>query len=209
MSAIDHLASVLGAHSDVPNQELAKKLAAKADGASIRELAENLANKSAAIRSDCVKTLYEIGYLRPDLIADHVDAFLDLLRSKDNRLVWGGMIALSTVADLKAKQIRKRLGDVLDAMQKGSVITVDNAVSVLAKVAGADKACAKTVDPLLIEHLRTCRPKEVGQHAERSLPAITKANKEKYAQVLSARLDSLVASQKKRVEKVLRQIQSL
>jgi hypothetical protein len=37
--------------------------------------------------------LNEIGYLDPEWIAGHAQEFIELLNSKNNRLVWGGMIA--------------------------------------------------------------------------------------------------------------------
>ena len=42
MSVIDKLAYSLGRRDEVPNQELARDLAAKRDKAGIREIAENL-----------------------------------------------------------------------------------------------------------------------------------------------------------------------
>ena len=58
--------------------------------------------KTAKIASDCIKTLYEVGYLKPELIAPYVGDFLKLIKSRENRLVWGGMLALSTIAALKS-----------------------------------------------------------------------------------------------------------
>ncbi len=57
-----------------------------------------------------MKVLYEIGYLTPELIADYADDFLKLLRSKNNRMVWGGMIALATIAETKPREIWKNKG---------------------------------------------------------------------------------------------------
>jgi hypothetical protein len=68
MPVVDKLATSLGQRGDVPNQELARKLAAKNDSNAISELAENLWNKNSNIASDCIKTFYEIGYLKPELI---------------------------------------------------------------------------------------------------------------------------------------------
>jgi len=49
------------------------------------------------------------------------------------------MAALAAVADLKSDVIFSYLAVVLAAYEKGSVITVDNAVSVFAKTARADE----------------------------------------------------------------------
>ena len=88
MSVLDQIAFCQNRRDEVPNQELARKLASSEDLAGIREMAENLYNKNQNIRSDCLKVLYEIGYLKPELIAGYVDDFLNLLKDKNNRMVW-------------------------------------------------------------------------------------------------------------------------
>ena len=95
--------SSLGRRDEVPNQELARDLATKKDKAGIREIAENLWNKDKNIQADCIKVLYEIGYLEPKLIADYAEDFVKLLKSKNNRLVWGGMTALAEVAKVESR----------------------------------------------------------------------------------------------------------
>jgi len=69
MSVIDRLASSLGRRDSVPNQELAQELSKTKNADEIRELIENLNNKDRKIQSDCIKVLYEIGYIAPELIA--------------------------------------------------------------------------------------------------------------------------------------------
>ena len=86
MSVINRLAHSLGRRDEVPNQELARDLAAKKNIAAIKEIVENLANKDKNIQADCIKVLYEIGVIDPDLIADYAEDFVKLLMSKNNRL---------------------------------------------------------------------------------------------------------------------------
>lgn len=105
MSVLDQLACSLGHRDEVPNQELARCLAESEDSANIREVADGLQHKERAVQADCIKVLYEIGYLKPALIAPYASAFLKLLKSRNNRLVWGGMIALSTVGGLAANEL--------------------------------------------------------------------------------------------------------
>ena len=59
MSAPQRNADYQDRRDEVPNQELAKELAAKKDRKGIREIADNLWNKNAQIQSDCLKVLYE------------------------------------------------------------------------------------------------------------------------------------------------------
>src|SRR5262245_34684369 len=107
MTVLDKLASALGRSDEVPNQTLAKEIAESGDKAAGRELGENLSNSDKAIQSDCIKALYEIGAIKPDMIAGYVDDFVKLLGSRNNRLVWGGMTALGAIADRKAADIWK------------------------------------------------------------------------------------------------------
>ncbi len=204
MSVLDKLATSLGQRSDVPNQELAREMVEKKDAASIRELAENLWNKNSNVASDCIKTLYEIGYLQPELIAPYVNDFLKLIKSRENRLVWGGMLALATIAAMKADDIFAQVELVKKVTRAGSVITADNGIKTLAVVAGTKEEYNKAIFPFLIEHLQTCRSKEVPQHAESSLAAVNTNNKRQFMDTLNQRMDGLTTSQSKRVRKVIR-----
>jgi len=203
MSVLTQLASAQNIRSEVPNQELAKKLAAAQDQAAIRELVENLWNKNSAIASDCIKTLYEIGALDPALIADYALDFVRLLRSKNNRLVWGGMIALSTIAALRADDLFPQLAAIQKAMQRGSVIAVDAGVSALAHIAAARPEYNQAIFPFLLQHLRTCRPKDVPQHAEKTLPAVDAGNQVEFVAVIESRLSNATPSQLARLKRVI------
>jgi hypothetical protein len=138
--------------------------------------------------------LYELGYVRPELVSAHTSAFLKLLSSKNNRLVWGGMIALSTVASLAAEAIFKRADDIVGVMERGSVITVDNGVKTLARVAATKPRYAEHLFPYLLNHLKTCREKDVPQHAEHVLAAVNAGNKDAYIAVITRRLSDAPAS---------------
>lgn len=70
MSVIDKLATSLGRRDENPNIELAKQIAAANNKKAVAELVEYLNDKSKDIRHDCIKTIYEIGYLKPQLICD-------------------------------------------------------------------------------------------------------------------------------------------
>jgi len=205
MSTLDRIACLQGRRDEVPNQELARELAATKDRAGIREIAENLWNKDQNIQSDCLKVLYEIGYLDPALITDYAGDFLKLLKSRNNRLVWGGMIALSTVADLKADEIFPHNDEIIKVMEKGSVITVDNGVKTLALVASKKDEYRKAIFPYLLDHLKTCRPKEVPQHAEKTLPAVDATNKLDFIAVLQKRTEDLAGAQLVRIKKVIKE----
>lgn len=209
MSVLDQLASSLGRRDEVPNQELARRLAAAKDKKGIRELAENLWNKDKNIQSDCIKALYEIGAIEPKLIADYADDFVKCLRSRNNRLVWGGMTALAEVAKANPDAVFRRLDDIKKAKELGSVITVDNAVSTLAYAAAANNKYNNEIFPYLLKHLSTCRPKEVPQHSEKTMPAVNRSNKVDFIKVLEKRMEDLSGSGLSRVKKVIKRVSDL
>ena len=203
MSVLDRIAHFQNRRDEVPNRELARDLAGKQDRAGIQEIAENLWNKDKNIQADCIKVLYEIGYIDPSLIVGYAEDFLKLLRSRNNRLVWGGMTALSTLAELRADLVHAHLKEILNTMRSGSVITVDNAVKTLALAASKD-AYRQDIFPYLLEHLRTCRPKDVPQHAEKCLPAVDARNREEFIHILEKRMEDLSRSPSSRVRKIIR-----
>src|SRR6266508_1043300 len=208
MSVLNHLASSVGRRDEVPNQELARDLAANKDKTGIREIAENLWNKDKNIQADCIKVLYETGYIEPALIAPYAEDFVKLLRSKNNRLVWGGMIALGVVAKPSAYVVFNHLDEIKKAMDSGSVITKDNGVKVLADAASAKTEYNKVIFPYLLKHLQTCRPKDVAQHSEKVLSAVNASNKTEFIKVLEKRMEDLSGAGLARVKKVIREAQT-
>jgi len=200
--ALNRLACMQNIRGDAPNRELARELAETKDRAGIKAIAQNLFNKDKRIQSDCIKVLYEAGYIEPEIIAPYVKDFLSMLKSRNNRLVWGSMIALAQVASIKAGEISKNLDMVYGAMEEGSVITVDNGIKVLSIVASKSEEYNKSIFEYLIRHLKTCRSKEVGQHAESIFVAVSPQNRDAFLSVLKEREDSLSSAQLKRVKKL-------
>jgi hypothetical protein len=204
MSVLNRIAYYQNRQDEVPNQELAHQLAEAEDRQGIQEIAENLWNSNVNIQSDCIKVLYEIGYLKPELIAAYSEDFIKLLKSRHNRLVWGGMIALSTVAVVAAGELDAHVPEIQKAMERGSVITVDAGVAALAGIASTSDERRRRIFPYLVEHLATCRPKDVPQHAEKILIAVSAENKGAFINTLERRMDDMNATQAKRVRKVIK-----
>jgi hypothetical protein len=208
MSVLHKIAYYRNRRDEVPNQELARELVETRDLEGIREIVENLDHKIPSVQSDCVKVLYEIGYLAPDLIAEYVDRFLALLRHKNNRMVWGSMIALATVAPLKAAEIWNDVDAVIDAVNYGSVITEVWGIRTLSRVAAASDAYGQRLFPLLLKYLDACLPRDVPIHAESILPAVDASRKDAYLAVLESRRSDLRGSQLLRLKKVTRQLEA-
>jgi hypothetical protein len=209
VSVLNKIAYSLNRRDEVPNEQLAAELAKTKNIKGIRKIAENLDNANQNIRADCLKVLYELGYTNPRLASPYAAQFLSLLKAKNNRLVWGAMIALSTIAAERSALLASHVDEIIDAMAKGSVITVDNGIKTLAVVASKEGRTRARLVPLLIDHLRTCRAKEVPQHSENILVAIDAESKSEFIGVLESRQREYSPSQGRRVGKVIRQARAL
>jgi hypothetical protein len=206
MSIIGALATSLNRRDEVPNQELAKQIVKSKDKEAVKELVDNLTNKDKNIQADCIKVLYEIGAEQPGLIKDYIGDFVRLLNSKNNRLSWGGMTALNHITTEEPDAIYKLLPQLLAAANTGSVITRDNLVSILIKLAGQKKYETK-VFPLLLEQLGTCPTNQLPMYAENAIPAITATNKQAFVKALEQRLPEVESDSKKnRVLKVIKKL---
>lgn len=201
---LDKLACAQNRNDEVLNIQLAHELCKSEDKKGIAELVSGLKNKDKRIANDCIKVIYEIGEERPDLIAPYAKVFIRLLTSSNNRLVWGGMTALSQITAIAHSVIYDNIDKVLYALQNGSVITVDNAVSVLAKLCIVNSTYKKHLFPVLLDHLRKCRPKEVAQHAERISIAVGIDNLNEFSKVLDDRIGYLRKSQQTRITRLIK-----
>ncbi len=209
MTAIDEIAFSLGIRDEVPNQILARKLVSTSDITGIREIAEHLWDRNTNIQNDCIKVIYEVGEIQPDLIEGYVENFVKLLKAKNNRMVWGAMTALAAVSVRDPMRLSPFIDDIMKATRDGSVITIDNGIKALARIASASEDNQRAVFPFLLEHLKKCRPKEVPQHAESTLPAVNTGNKMDFIQVLHERIEDLSPAGLARVRKVIKQAERL
>lgn len=203
MNILSKLSSAQGTKSQEPNKRLSKEICRGNDKEAVRELVENLNNSDKNIQSDCAGMMEYIGFECPELIAKYVDNLIDALASKNNRVVWGVMIALSIIANKRAKIIFERRSEVIHAIESGSVITIDNGVKVLARVASVKKEYSDELFPYLLRLLERCRAKSVPQYAESISVAVNKDNRERFVKVLKKRTKDLKEAWKKRVERVL------
>jgi len=191
----------------VPNKELAKELAETKNLTGIDEIAKNLWNKNKSVSSDCLKVLYEIGYINPDLISEYVDEFLKLLNSKINRMVWGAMIALATIAERKSAEIWANINDVTNAVENGTLITVVWGIKTLSRVASTNKNYNEYIFPVLIDNLKKTISRDLLLHTESILPAVNSENKKEVLAVLDSRKSELKPSQSARFKKLLRTLE--
>lgn len=203
MSILSKLASAQNRKDEEPNKELAIELVIKTDIEGIQEVADNLWNNDKRIQSDCLSVMEQIGKRDPGLIEDYITDFIKLIFSKDNRLVWAAMINLSLIADRKPQEIMAHYDEIVEVIEKGSVITQDNGIKTLAKVASVSKKFRNIIMPYLMDQLRSCRAKSMPQYAESIRLAVKDEYQGLFLSILNERFDELSASQQKRVNKVV------
>lgn len=206
MTVLNKLASADNIRNEEPNKVLAKDIAISSDKRAIQQLVENLNNKDKNIQSDCIKVLYEIGEQKPELIAEYDTEFLELLDSKNNRLVWGAMTALDCIAAINPKSIYKHLSKILDIAEKGSVITKDHGVGILTKLA-SEKTYADNSLTLLLDMMKDAATNQLPKYAEDAIPVITEKYKKDFVKVLISRLPDFEKETKKaRLQKVIKKL---
>lgn len=204
MTVADKLASSLGERGDGANVALAKEICKTGDDTALTVLVHLLETGKTKIQSDCIKVLYEIGAERPELIAGHAAVFLRLIGSKNNRLQWGAMTALDYITPLRPELIAKNLAAIVTAANKGSVITRDHAVGVLAKLAQIKRYNAKCM-PILLAQLKNAPDNQLAMYAEITAKAVSIKDQSAFITLLKARSHKLKkASQQRRIEKLLK-----
>jgi hypothetical protein len=208
MSVLERIAYYRNRRDEVPNQELARDLAQRADTAGIREIAEGLSNKNHNVRSDCLKVLYEIGYEKPDLIAPYAEEFLALLEDKNNRMVWGAMIALGTIAGVRPEPLRAGMKRIVAAIDKGTLITMVWGIRALSRAAAGSGKHAKAILPRLKGWLVTCLPRDVPTHLESMLPLLDASRWRSLRVVVESRMKEMTPSHLARLRKVVRAIEA-
>lgn len=203
MNVLEKLATSLERRDEVPNRELAAEILRSADAEAVSVLVENLANKKRGIRYDCIKVLYEIGYVEPKLVAGHLSVFLGLLSSKDNRLQWGAMTAIGCIVKVKPDEVFSSLSKIVEAADKGSVITRDHCVNILIGLSGIERFAGKAF-PLLLEQMISCPDNQLPMYAVRAVSIINSVTKDRFIKVLSSRMQLLdKESGRRRVRKVI------
>ncbi|MDB5034423.1 MAG: hypothetical protein JWQ98_1664 [Chlorobi bacterium] len=206
MTVLENPATTLNRRDEIPNRDLALRIIQENNTEAARQLVDYLLTGNRNIQADCIKVLCEIGERNPDLIADYHAELGTFLESRNNRMVWGAMATLDTIALSRPKEIHAMLPRIIAAAKSGTVITRDHAVGIMTKL-GTLKRYANDCIPPLIEQLTTCPTNQFPMYAEKSLAVITGANREIFRNTFTGRLDDLrTESQRKRVLKVLKRI---
>ena len=206
MNILPKLASSLNRRDEEPNKKLAVLIARNNDKAAVKELVELLFTAKPDIQSDCIKVLYEAGALKPGLIAANCRQFIELLDHKNNRLQWGAMTALSSCVLENPKAVFAALPKIVDAADKGTVITKDHCVNILAKLCTL-KPYANRCFALLNEQILKSPVNQLPSYVEKTAAVIAEKDKRVLLRTIAVRMQDVEQGpKKKRMEKVVRQL---
>lgn len=97
------------------------------------------------------------------------------------------MAAQNSITNEIPEKIFASLDQIILAKDSGSVITRDNTVAILIKLAGLKKY-DETVFPLLNEQILTAPASQVSMYAENALPALTEKFKEQFKNCLKSKI---------------------
>lgn len=206
VNVLSQLSSALKQRDEAPNIALASRIAAANDKKAVAVLIDAVQNKPSAIRQDAIKVLYEIGERNPKLISHYINVILSLLKDKNNRMQWGAMHTLRSITDEVPAAMFEAVPAIVDAANKGSVITRDNAVHILTKLCSI-KAYEESIFPLLTEQLLTSPENQLPMYAELIAPVISKNNIPVFVKILNIRIGELEKeSRKQRLMKILKRV---
>ena len=208
MNYFSQIAFNLGRRDEVPNQELGKKLAQEDNAEGIKEIVGYLYNKNKSIASDCLKVIYEAGYLNPKLIAPYVQDFINLLSSKNNRMVWGAMIAIANIAQIEAEMVHKYQDLIIEKIKAGTVITHVWGVKALINLSKAGEKYYKELKPILFKFQTDCRPVDFAKRAEDMKETIRSDDIIEYVRILEKGKEALSRAGQKRVAQVIKKLYS-
>lgn len=205
MEWIHKIAFYRGIRNESPNKDLAQELADTDNKEGVRQISKYLYDKNKSVCSDCLSVLYTIGYSKPELIEEYLDDFLKLLRSKNNRMVWGSMIAISTVARLKSDYLFDKLDLILQTMKEGTLITEVWGIKALVNLSLGNKEYKNKTLPILYDYLEKCRPIDFASRIETVLPLIEHAEEsEKIDRIVKVKSADLNDSQTKKLSAILK-----
>jgi len=204
MNWINKISFYRNIRNEEPNKELAAELAASDNTEGIKEISQYLYDKNKSVASDCLAVLYTIGYTKPVLIKDYTADFLKLLESKNNRMVWGSMIALSTIAEVKPGEIFKSIDLIIETMKKGTLITEVWGIKALVNLSLQNKGYKEELLSLLFDYLEKCRPIDFAKRVETILPIIANSEEnEIISRIIELKTQELTDAQKKKLKAVI------
>lgn len=161
VAILDRLSSQTGDRTEASNREVAILCLGKPE--QLAEIARGLEGQDAALAGDCAEVMTLVAEARPDIVAPYAQALAALIASKNTRVRWEAMHALSLLADLQPRVIGRLLPKLLDIVKNDkSVIVRDHAVDAVGKYAKTGRKAAQAARPILIEALTAWDGKQAG-----------------------------------------------
>jgi hypothetical protein len=195
------LGAALGVRHTKADIALGQDIATRSDAVAMAGLVELL--DEPAMASSAIKAIYECGYLAPALLVPHLPVFRALLDGVNNRMVWGGMIAIAGVAKADPVAVWSHRERLELALREGTVITKMSAVHALTAVAGSDPAKATALQGWFEEAFETLDAKQLLGAAELILPVA--ADRGPLVSCLVERGDQLAtATARKRLQRLVK-----
>lgn len=203
MGAFDRIATNLGRRDEEPNKELAAELAAQSDDAGIAEIVAHLGDRNQSIAGDCIGVLYHIGYLMPALIASYLNTFVALLKSPQNRMIWGAMIAIWTITPVRPSAVFRSTAPILAAMEAGTVITRISGIKILGALCACHDGARRVMAPIVLESIRNSRAVDLATTIETAAPGLAVSHAAEFLEVIGQRLPHASRGQQKRIRAAL------
>lgn len=200
------LSHASGRRDEGPNVQLAEALAGSKDVDGIARVADIAITGSRQAQQDAIKVLCEVGVRDADLLRPHLQCFLQLIESRNNRMVWGALTALAQLARVDAIPIAANLDAILAAADAGSVIARDQAGQILIALK-ARPDLAGTATAHLLARLKSAAVNQLPMYAERIHAVLEAQDYPDFRAVLMIRhADHMPESKRRRLETIIRKL---
>ncbi len=161
---INQLASKMGIKSNEPNKVAARKCIENPK--LLKEVSSHLKDNDNKLVADCAEVMTEVALTNPALVAEFATDLITLINSKDNRIKWESIHALSLIASMVPDIIFSILPELEDIMHRDkSIIVRDYTTDAIAGYAGTSSGAADNAYPILKKILILWD----GRHAARAL----------------------------------------
>lgn len=206
---VDQFSSSLDRRDQGPNELIAQQIVAEEGGDLLEAVIQIIHSKyPVRIKNDAVMVLMAVSRIRPGVLKNWANVFIQLLGSRSNRQVFGSMIALANIAPMIKKEVEPHLATILNAMDEGTVVTRDHGFTILTELYKTDKS--GDLLALINEQLLNAPPNQVGQYTEKFMEVVRKEDIPTFMEALETRGQELTNEHHlKRLGKNLKKLREL
>ncbi len=188
MNYIKEISFYMNDRSEDSNKKLASRIVDENLNDAVNEIATYLFDKNKTIASDCIAVLYHVGYEKPEMIYKLTEVFFNLLSNRNNRMVWGAMIALTTISTIAPKEIHSNIEKIYKAFNEGSLITQIWAYKSIVNISSNPSYYDIYID-FLLDVLEKTRPVDFTKRATLVGEIVRDNNKKRYLTILEEKED--------------------